>query len=506
MADRVYIFDTTLRDGEQSPGATMNFQEKLRLAAQLEALGVDCIEAGFPGSSQGDFDSVKAIAETVKECSVAGLTRCISSEIERTWEAIKNAAHPRIHVFLATSPIHMEYKLRKTPDQIIEMIRKGVTLACSLCPEVEFSAEDASRSDPDFLVRVAQTAIECGARIINLPDTVGYAIPDDYAKLISYVIENCPNSDKAIFSVHCHDDLGLAVANSLAAIKAGARQAEVTLSGIGERAGNTALEEFVMAMRVRKDFFDCTDNIRISQLYPSCRMLSVIIGQPIPTNKAVTGGNAFLHESGVHQDGVLKNRCTYEIMTPESIGRQTSDLVIGKHSGRAALRSKLESLGYASLSDEEVETVFTAVKALADKKKTIHDEDIESLVVGEIYRTPDRYRLVTLSVQSSGENLPAICAMAMEVNGEVRRHAGFGVGPVDATFNVINHLTGREPRLDRYSVNAITGGTDAQGEVTVRLMDGGLAATGRGSDPDVIISSAKAYIDALNRIAAKEKD
>lgn len=500
----VQIFDTTLRDGEQSPGATMNLQEKLRLAEQLENLGVDCIEAGFPASSQGDFNAVQAIARQVKKCQVAGLARCIPADIERTWEAIKDAAHPRIHTFLATSPIHMEYKLRKAPHEVLDMIERGVKLAASLTSNVEFSCEDASRSDKDFLVEAATAAINAGATVINLPDTVGYAIPNDYAELIRYVIENCPVSDKAIFSVHCHDDLGLGVANSLAAIQAGARQAEVTLSGIGERAGNTSLEELVMAMKVRKDIFELDTKINTEQLFPSCRLLSMIIGQPIPANKAITGGNAFAHESGIHQDGMLKNRETYEIMTPVSIGRNSSDLVIGKHSGRNAVRNKLESLGYGSLTEENFEMIFEAIKNLADKKKVVHDEDIEALVVGEIYRMPDKYKLDTISVQSSTGSMPATAAVAIETGGEIKRKAGFGVGPVDAVFNVIADALERQPEVERYAVNAITGGTDAQGEVTVRITENGLTATGRASDPDIITSSAKAYIDALNRIVRKE--
>ena len=506
MSDRVRIFDTTLRDGEQSPGATMNLQEKLRLAHQLEVLGVDCLEAGFPASSQGDFESVQAIAGLVKDAEVAGLARCTPGDIDRAWEAIRHAAQPRIHTFLATSPIHMEYKLRKSPDQVVEMAVAGVKRAAGYTPNVEFSAEDASRSHPDFLVRVVTEVIKAGATTINLPDTVGYAIPSDYSRLIRYVIEHTPNAGKAIFSVHCHDDLGLSVANSLAAVEAGARQVEVTLCGIGERAGNTSLEEVVMALKVRRDVFGVDTGIRTEQLFPSCRMLSMIIGQPIPANKAIVGGNAFAHESGIHQDGMLKNRETYEIMTPQSIGRTSTDLVIGKHSGRNAVRNKLEALGYASLEEEQFETVFNAIKALADKKKVIHDEDIEALIMGEVYRQPDRYRLLTISVQSSTPSMPATAAVVLLDGEKVVRQAGFGVGPVDAAFNVIASALGVEPHLERYVVNAITGGTDAQGEVTVRITDGAVSSSGRGSDPDVIMASARAYVDALNRLDAKLND
>lgn len=484
----------------------MNLQEKLRLAEQLEKLGVDCIEAGFPASSQGDFEAVKAIAETVKTCQVAGLARCMEKDIERTWEAIKNCNHPRIHTFLATSPIHMQYKLHKTPEEVLAMIDKCVKFAHSLCPVVEFSAEDASRSDKDFLVQVATTAINAGATIINLPDTVGYAIPSDYANLIEYVIKNCPVADKAIFSVHCHDDLGLSVSNTLAAISVGARQAEVTLCGIGERAGNTSLEEVVMALNVRKDLFHLETNIKQDQLFPSCRLLSMIIGKPIPANKAIIGGNAFAHESGIHQDGMLKNRETYEIMTPQSIGRTSTDLVIGKHSGRSAVRNKLESLNIGTLTEEQFEKVFNAIKALADKKKTIHDEDIEALVVGEIYRIPDSYKLLSVSVHSSTDILPATAAVSLDVKGEIKCKAGIGVGPIDAVFNVIADILERSPELERYALNAVTGGTDAQGEVTVTLSEHGLSVTGRASHHDVITASAKAYVDAMNRLVRKEKD
>ena len=506
MNNRVFIFDTTLRDGEQSPGATMNLKEKLRLASQLEVLGVDCIEAGFPASSPGDFVSVQAIAGLIKNCEVAGLSRCNDKDIDRAWEAIKGAGNPRIHTFLATSPIHMAHKLRKNPDEVVQMAVAGIRRAAKYTSNVEFSCEDASRSDPDFLVRVATEAIQAGARIINLPDTVGYAVPNAYADLIAYVIKHTPNADQAVFSVHCHDDLGLGAANTLAALQIGARQAEVTLAGIGERAGNTSLEEVVMALRVRPDEFKLHTNIRSEQIYPSCRMLSMIIGQPIPANKAIIGGNAFAHESGIHQDGMLKNRETYEIMTPQSIGRTSSDLVIGKHSGRNAVRGKLENLGYANLTDDQFNLVFEAVKNLADKKKVVHDEDIEAVIMGEVYRIPERYKLISLSVQSATSDMPATAAIVMKDGEETKRKAGFGVGPVDATFNVINELIERSPQLEHYAVNAITGGTDALGEVSVRLTEGAFSATGRGSDPDVINASARAYIDALNRVAAKERE
>lgn len=506
-SNRVIFFDTTLRDGEQSPGCTMNHAEKLRIAHQLEILGVDVIEAGFPASSQGDFDSVQAIAKQAGDnIQICGLARCMEKDIRRCWEAISVAKNPRIHTFLATSDLHMKYKLRKTPEQVIEMIKSSVSLAASLTSNVEFSCEDASRSDKDFLCRACGTAISAGATTINLPDTVGYAEPDEFAQLVKYVIENTPGADKAIFAIHCHDDLGLGVANTLAALRVGARQAEVTLCGIGERAGNTSLEEVAMNLAVRKDYYGLESNIVSTQLYPSCRLLSMTIGQPIPHNKAIIGANAFAHESGIHQDGMLKNRQTYEIMTPQSVGRDSTNLVIGKHSGRNAVRTRLEELGYR-LDDEQVNVVFAAVKDLADKKANVHDEDLEALVFSEVYRLPDRYRLGNVSVQTTmGSSMPATAAVVIQAGEEEMRRAGFGAGPIDATFNVISQIVSRAPDLEQFSINAITGGTDAQGEVTVRLREGEYSATGRGSDPDIIVASAKAYIDALNRLDHKERD
>lgn len=506
MDNKVYFFDTTLRDGEQSPGATMNLQEKLRLAHQLEVLGVDIMEAGFPASSPGDFESVRRIAEQAGDIQVAGLARCMDGDIDRCWEAVKVARRPRIHTFLSTSPLHMKHKLRKDPEVVLQMIEAGVRRCAGYTDNVEFSAEDASRSDKDFLCRVVETAIRAGATTINLPDTVGYAQPDEFAALIKYVIENTPNSDKAIFSVHCHNDLGLAVANTLAALRVGARQAEVTISGIGERAGNAALEEVVMALRVRNDLYHLEHNIHTEQLYPSCRLLSMTIGQPIANNKAIVGANAFAHESGIHQDGMLKNRETYEIMTPQSVGRTESSLVIGKHSGRNAVRNKFESMGY-KLDDDQLQLVFEAVKKLADCKKTLHDDDLMALVQEEIYRLPDRFRLRHVSVQSSDAGgVPPTAAVLMDIDGMERSGAGFGVGPVDAIFNVINDMLGREPELEQYAINAITSGTDALGEVTVRLSEGQYKAVGRGAHPDILVASARAYVNALNNLAKKEKE
>lgn len=506
-SNRVIFFDTTLRDGEQSPGCTMNHAEKLRIAHQLEILGVDVIEAGFPASSQGDFDSVQAIAKQAGDnIQICGLARCMEKDIRRCWEAISVAKNPRIHTFLATSDLHMKYKLRKTPEQVIEMIKSSVSLAASLTSNVEFSCEDASRSDKDFLCRACGTAISAGATTINLPDTVGYAEPDEFAQLVKYVIENTPGADKAIFAIHCHDDLGLGVANTLAALRVGARQAEVTLCGIGERAGNTSLEEVAMNLAVRKDYYGLESNIVSTQLYPSCRLLSMTIGQPIPHNKAIIGANAFAHESGIHQDGMLKNRQTYEIMTPQSVGRDSTNLVIGKHSGRNAVRSKFESMGY-KLDDEQIQTIFEAVKDLSDRKKKLYDEDLMALVQDKLYRMPDSYRLSHVSVSSSDAGgVPPTAAVLMDVDGIEKSHAGFGVGPIDAVFNVIADMVGRQPELEQYSVNAITGGTDAMGEVTVRIAENGFSAIGRGAHPDIIVASAKAYVNALNHLVQAEKE
>jgi len=505
MSDRVVIFDTTLRDGEQSPGATMNQDEKLRLARQLEILGVDVIEAGFPAASEGDFQAVKAIAAAVKNVQVAGLCRALPSDITRCFEAIKGAKNPRIHTFLATSPLHMQHKLNKSPEQVLEMLQAGVTLAASLTPNVEFSCEDASRSERDFLAVAVEKAIACGATTINIPDTVGYAQPQEFYDLIKFLLATVPNASKAVFSVHCHNDLGLAAANTLAALSAGARQAEVTLCGIGERAGNASLEEVVMALKTRACLYNLETGVKGEQIYPSSRLLSMIIGQPIPPYKPIIGGNAFAHESGIHQAGVLKCPETYEIMTPQSVGRAGNEMVLGKHSGRNAVKARLEELGFA-LTEEQVTQMTEAVKQLADKKKNIFSEDLEALVLEDIYRLPDKYKLRKLSVLSGNMGVEPVAAVVLEVDGREEKLSSFGVGPVDAVFNTISQLTGRSPVLKQYAVNAITGGTDAQGEVTVRLEEGGHKSVGRGSDGDVIVASAKAYVNALNRLAKKEEE
>ncbi len=505
MSDRVYIFDTTLRDGEQSPGATMNQREKVRLARQLETLGVDIIEAGFPAASQGDFEAVAAIACAVGEVQVAGLCRAMPADIDRAWDAVKGAKNPRIHTFLASSPLHMEFKLRKKPEEVLQMAEAAVKRAAGYTRNVEFSAEDASRSDREFLARLCALVIDAGASTVNIPDTVGYAQPAEFAELIEYLLATVPNAKKAVFAVHCHNDLGLGVANTLAALKAGARQCEVTVSGIGERAGNAALEEVVMALHTRQPYYELTCGVKTEQLYPTCRLLSRIIGQPIPPYKAITGTNAFAHESGIHQAGMLKDRRTYEIMTPQSIGRSGTDLVLGKHSGRAAVGNKVAELGY-KLTDEQVGKVAETVKTLADKKQKIYDEDVEAIVLEEVFRIPDKYALKYVSIQSGNINIPPTAEVVMDVDGAERKQAQFGVGPVDAVFNAISDIIGRKPQLLEFLISAITGGTDAQGEVTVKIKDNDSTSVGRGAHEDIIVASAKAYLNALNRLAKKQED
>jgi len=498
MSDRVIIFDTTLRDGEQSPGASMNAAEKLRLAIQLEKLGVDVIEAGFPAASEGDFESVSQIAKKMKHLEVAGLCRASKGDIDKAWGAVQHAVKPRIHTFIATSDIHMKYKLDMTREEVLAAAKEAVSYAKSLTDSVEFSAEDGSRSDPDFLCEVFAAAIEAGATTVNLPDTVGYAIPEEFGSMVRYVMENTPNMDQAVLSVHCHNDLGLATANTIAAIKAGARQAEVTINGIGERAGNTSLEEVVMAMHTRPNFMPVSTNIKTEQIHPSSRLVSMITGIIVQPNKAIVGANAFAHEAGIHQDGVLKNPMTYEIMKPETVGLNANKLVLGKHSGRHALRSHLKEMGY-DLSDEELNKVFTKFKELADKKKHVVDEDLEAIVTEGILRTEDTFKLQYMHV-SAGTTVMPMASVQLEIHGRSVKGAGYGNGPIDAVFNAIAQLTDTESELLRFSVSALTGGTDAQGEVTVRLSENGLIALGKGSDSDIITASAKAYVNGLNRI------
>jgi len=498
MTDRVIIFDTTLRDGEQSPGASMNAAEKMRIAIQLEKLGVDVIEAGFPAASEGDFEAVSQIAGRLKTSEVAGLARAARPDIDRAWQAIRHAARPRIHTFIATSDIHLEYKLKMRRDEVVRAAVEAVAYAKSLTDNVEFSAEDGSRSDRDYLCRVFEAAIAAGATTVNLPDTVGYAIPGEFAELVGYIRQHTPNIGRAVLSVHCHDDLGLATANTLAAIHHGARQAEVTINGIGERAGNTSLEEVVMALHTRANFLKSGTRIKTEYIYPTSRLVSMITGLLVQPNKAIVGANAFAHEAGIHQDGILKNPMTYEIMKPETIGLSANRLVLGKHSGRHALRTQLKELGY-DLSDEELNLVFGKFKELADKKKHVMDEDLEAIVTEGILRTSDVFVLDYLHVTAGTTVLP-MASVRLKINGRPAQDAGYGNGPIDAAYNTIAKLTGTSSELMRFSISALTGGTDAMGEVTVRLRENGLLALGKGADPDIITASAKAYINGLNRL------
>ncbi len=502
--DKVIIFDTTLRDGEQSPGASMNVAEKLRLAIQLEKLGVDVLEAGFPAASPGDFEAVQAISKKIRGVQVAALARTSKEDIERGWAAIRDAAKPRIHTFIATSDIHMKHKLKMSRDKVIQTTLETVRYAKSLTDNVEFSAEDASRSDRDFLCRVFEVAIDAGATTVNIPDTVGYSMPDEFGELVAYIRDHTPNIHKTVMSVHCHNDLGLATANTLAGVKAGVRQAEVTINGIGERAGNTSLEELVMSIHTRSSFLDLSTGINTSDIYPTSRLVSMITGIIVQPNKAVVGANAFAHEAGIHQDGVLKNRMTYEIMEPATVGLDTNRLVLGKHSGRHAFRRRLNDLGY-DLDKEEIDRLFGKFKELADKRKELLDEDIEALVAEEILRIPDVYKLLYLNVVSGTVAVPTATVKLM-IEGQEAQGAGFGVGPIDATFNTIAKMVGSGAGLLRFSVNAITGGMDSQGEVTVRLQENGLVALGKGIDPDIITASAKAYINGLNRLEYLKKN
>ncbi len=498
MPERVIIFDTTLRDGEQSPGASMNKAEKLRIATQLEKLGVDVIEAGFPAASQGELEAVRLIASKIKNAQVCALARASKEDIDKAWAAIKDAEKPRIHTFIATSDIHMQYKLKMTREEVIKAAVEAVRYAKKFTDNVEFSSEDGTRSDRDFLCKVFEAVIDAGATTINLPDTVGYILPDEYYELIKYVREHTPNIHKVVLSVHCHNDLGLATANTIAGLRAGARQAEVTINGIGERAGNTSLEEVVMCLYTHRERLGLTTGINTKYIYPTSRLVSMITGIVIQPNKAIVGANAFAHEAGIHQDGLLKHKLTYEIIEPEVIGLDRSKLVLGKHSGRHAFKKRLEELGY-DLTDEEVNKLFEKFKELADKKKEVQDEDIEALVAEEILRGPEVYKLEYLNVVSGTGTVPT-ATVRLKIRDKVVQDAGFGVGPIDATYNVIAKLTGTKSQLLRFSVNSITGGMDAQGEVTVRLREDGVVALGKGADPDIIVASAKAYINGLNRL------
>ncbi len=500
--DRVIkIFDTTLRDGEQSPGASMNMDEKLRIAHQLERLNVDVIEAGFPIASDGDFEAVKRVAQSVKGPQIAGLCRANDKDIDRAWEALKYAKERgRIHTFIATSDIHMKYKLKMSEEQVIETAIKAVKRAKNYTDNVEFSAEDAVRTRLPFLARVVEAVIAAGATTVNIPDTVGYTVPSEFFEIISYLRKNVPNVDRATISVHCHNDLGLAVANSLAAVQAGAGQVECTINGIGERAGNCSLEEVVMALRTRHDVLPYKTNVVTEHIYAASKMLTTITGIVVQPNKAVVGANAFAHEAGIHQHGVIMEKSTYEIMTPESIGLHQNKLVLGKHSGRHAFKQRLEELGY-ELDKDDLDKAFVRFKTLADQKKEIFDEDLDAIIADEIIRVPEKYRLLQMNV-SSGSFAAPTATVEMEIEGKRKKTAVIGVGPVDATFKTIKKLTGSKARLLAFNVGGITGGTDAQGECTVRLEVDGRESLGQGAHPDIVVASAKAYINALNKLAS----
>jgi 2-isopropylmalate synthase len=501
----VQIFDTTLRDGEQSPGASMTVEQKVVIARQLEKLGVDVIEAGFAASSDGDFDSVRRVCKEVSRPRIVSLARAQEADIDRALKAVEHAKNPGIHTFIATSDIHLKHKLRMTREQVVEAAVKAVSHAKKFTDYVEFSAEDASRSDPDFLLQVFREVIRVGAKVINVPDTTGYAIPSEFGALMANLIERTAGGDRVIWSAHCHNDLGLAVANSLAAVHNGARQIECTINGIGERAGNTSLEEVVMALRTRKNYLDLDTNIVSEQLYPTSRLVSQVTGIAIPINKPIVGDNAFAHEAGIHQDGVLKYKQTYEIMTPESIGIPGNRLVMGKHSGRHAFDERLKHLGF-NLSREDMNRAFVRFKELADKKKNVYDEDIEAIVAEEILRVPgrpDKFELLYLNVHSSSDGVPA-ATVKMRVDGDAKMDYASGDGIVDACYKVITKIVGSQCQLVRYSVNAITGGTDAQGEVSCLIEDDGIRVSGQGSHTDIITASALAYINALNKLEGRK--
>jgi len=503
--NKIIIFDTTLRDGEQSPGATMNLEEKLLIAEVLDNMGVDVIEAGFAIASKGDFDAVKQVSEHVKNASVCSLARAIKEDIEAAGEAIKNAKRPRIHTFLATSPLHMKYKLKMNEDEVLAKIRESVSHAKNFVDDVDWSPEDATRTDHDFLCRSIELAIDCGANTINIPDTVGYTVPHEFYELFKMIRNRVPNIDKAVLSVHCHNDLGLAVANSLAAIDGGARQIECTINGIGERAGNTALEEVVMAIETRRDILPYSTDINTKQIMRASKLVSNITGFVVQNNKAIVGANAFAHESGIHQDGMLKNAETYEIMTPESIGLVKSDLVLGKHSGRAAFKDKVVDLGF-QLGSNSFEDVFARFKELADKKKKIYDDDIIALIDGEVTKSENnRVKLYSLHVDC-GTRAASIATLELIIDGKKESLTMDGDGPVDAIFKTIRELMPHQAKLELYQVSAVTEGIDAQAEVSVRLKTpAGLLLNGAGSDTDTLVASALAYITALNKLLNYEE-
>ncbi len=498
MPEKIYIFDTTLRDGEQSPGASLSSDAKLKIARQLSRLKVDAIEAGFPASSPGDYQSVKLIAEKVRGPVITALARCIKKDIDLAVSALKPAKRKRLHVFLATSAIHRKYKLRKAKEEILKLAVDSLRYARKLCSEVEFSPEDASRTEPDYLCEVVEAVIDAGASVVNIPDTVGYATTGEFGQLIRKIRDNVPNIGNAIISVHCHNDLGLATSNSLAAVINGARQVECTINGIGERAGNASLEELVMILKTRKDYFNYTTSVKTEEIHKTSRMVSSLTGIHVQPNKAIVGENAFRHEAGIHQDGILKKKSTYEIMNPESIGLMESKLVLGKHSGRHAFKKRLSDIGFR-FSDADLERAFARFKKLADKKKEIYDEDLEAIVEDEISTVPEIFKLVYVHTTSGTRTVPT-ATVKLKVGGKIIQDAACGDGPVDAAYKTIDRITGMGAKLVDYSLRAVTSGKDALGEVTVRIKKGNKTVTGRGTSTDVIEASAKAYINAVNKM------
>jgi 2-isopropylmalate synthase len=502
---KVFIFDTTLRDGEQSPGCSMTIEEKVRVARQLELLNVDIIEAGFPIASPGDFEGVRQVALAVTKPAVAALARCTDADIERAAEAVKDAKRPRIHVFLATSEIHRKFKLKKARSEILKIAVQGVRRALEFCSDVEFSPEDASRTEPDFLRLVVEAVIDAGARTVNIPDTVGYAVPQQFGETIRMLKAEVPNIARAVISVHCHNDLGLAVANSLAAVANGARQVECTINGLGERAGNCSLEEVVMAIRTRHDLFPVYTDVNTRQILKTSRLVSSVTGVAVQRNKAIVGENAFAHEAGVHQDGVLKERTTYEIMRPEDVGFDSNRLVLGKHSGRHAFQARLKQLGI-ELDEARLERVFQEFKALADKKKQVYDEDIEALVHEEMEAVPDVFKLLSFHVFSGTNTIPT-ATVRLEARGKTVTDASTGDGPIDAVYRAIDRITGIPCRLTDYGIRAITSGKDAMGEVSLVVeTDDGMRVHGRGTSTDILDASARAYLVAVNRVAKRREN
>jgi 2-isopropylmalate synthase len=501
--NNIKIFDTTMRDGEQSPGASMNIEEKIKIAQALETLGVDIIEAGFPAASKGDFNAVKEISSIIKKSQVCALSRASQNDIQSAADALKNAAQPRIHTFISTSELHMKHKLQLDPDQVYQKVIDSVSFARNLCDDVEWSCEDGTRTNLDFMCKTVEAAIKNGASTINIPDTVGYSVPEEFTHIITHLINNVPNIDKVTLSTHCHNDLGLAVANSLAGVKAGARQIECTINGLGERAGNAALEEVVMAIRTRNDLMPFETNIKTEQLSKTSKLVSTVTGFPVQFNKAIVGKNAFAHEAGIHQDGMLKNAKTYEIMTPESVGVSESNLVMGKHSGRHAFKQKVIELGY-NVGDNAIEEAFENFKSLADKKKNLYDEDIAAIIEDQAIRINDNISLIDLQV-IAGTKGPQKATISLEIFGDTKEITSTGDGPVDAIFNGLSELIPHSAKLLLYQVHAVTEGTDAQAEVSVRLSEKGKSVVGQGSHTDTLVASAKAYINALNKLIVKRE-